>query len=135
MLDDNRLNEMLITGERVFTVPLPLAWGVVKEVLNGSLLVSGAGRIARWMIDKEDLGQGMLVSILTFRESNGEGSSATADNTIRVTVTMKHHHLGTQAGLRYEILTGSHNAAIERIIHSTNAEIVNELELRGAAFE
>ncbi|MBX9693195.1 MAG: hypothetical protein K2Z81_12475 [Cyanobacteria bacterium] len=135
MLDDNRLNELLISGEQVFTVPLPLAWGVVKEVLNGSLLVSGAGRITRWMIDKEDQGQGVLVSVLAFRETKEDSSNVTADNTIRVTASLKHHHLGTQAAFRYEILTGSHNAAIERIIQSTNAEIANELELRSAAFE
>ncbi len=132
MLDDNRLSDLLVSGEQVWTVPLPLAWGVIKEVLNGSLLVSGSGSITRWMIDKEDQGQGLLVSILSLREASGSGI---ADNTIRVTVAMKHHHLGTQASFRYEVLTGEHNTTVERIIQSTNAEIANELELRSAAFE
>ncbi len=70
-LDQRRVSSILNPPVVLWSLPLPLAWGIVRETFDGALEFTGSRGITSWRIEYADHTRGLLRAVLHFEEILG----------------------------------------------------------------
>jgi len=124
-LDELRLNELLNPAPVLWQLPLPIVWGIMKDVFDASFVVAGSsGGLVAWKLHQEDPSRGLMSSMLDFQEMLGDISSQTSyPRTITVEIQLIPQGQGTLIKLRYQAFSPACTQVIEQIIISTNKRL------------
>jgi hypothetical protein len=124
-LDEQRLYELLNPAPVMWQIPLPIVWGIFKDVFDSSFVVIGnSGGLVAWKLHQEDPSRGLMTSMLDFEEIlGGPAVSAAYQRTITVEIQLTPQSGGTLIKARYQAFSPACTQLIEQIIISTNKRL------------
>ena len=127
-VDKQRLDALLRPKPAIWQVPMPVAWGLLKDVFDGSIVRSKEGVIAAWAVKREDKSRGMLSAVLNLLEHGGCGpNGAMEPRTIAATAELTPHGSTTGVTLKFEIFAPTGTDLVEDIIRKCQNRLRSEV--------
>lgn len=116
-IDIKRLYAMLRPTPAIWQVPMPVAWGILRDVFDGSIVRTKDGAIAAWALKREDKSRGLLSAMLNILEHAGCGPNTSVEpRTIAVNAELTPHGSTTGVTLNFEIFSPTGTDLVEDII-------------------
>ncbi len=127
-IDHRRLDALLRPNPAIWQVPMPVAWGILKDVFDGSIVRTKEGVIAAWSMKREDKARGQLAAVLNLMEHGGCGpNGATVPQTIAATAQLTPHGATTGVTLTFEIFAPTGTDLVEDIIRKCQRRLQSEV--------
>ena len=127
-IDDRRLDALLRPKPAIWHVPMPVAWGILKDVFDGSIVRTKEGVIAAWSMKREDKSRGQLAAVLNLLEHGGCGpNGAIVPQTIAANAQLTPHGSTTGVTLTFEIFAPSGTDLVEDIIRKCQRRLQSEV--------
>jgi hypothetical protein len=118
--DDQELEKLQQPPAEVWPVPLPIAWGSIRDVLDSAMVVTGAGGSAKWRVQKEDDSRGIISAQLNFNQTLGSGtSSQVVPRTIVCDVQFTPQGSSTKVDITYKAVSPSGAGVVKSIMDQT----------------
>lgn len=130
-LDRRRFERALNPKPQLWPVPMPVAWGVVKDIFDGSTVSTNAGLVP-WVLLKHDQSRGIITAMLNTRELSGTGQGmATEPRTITVAAVSVPEGRETLLKLRFDVFSPADTKLVQDIITTTQSRIRAEISKYG----
>jgi hypothetical protein len=118
--DDQELEKILHPPAEVWPVPLPIAWGAIKDVLDSSMVVTGQGSPSKWHVTKEDDSRGIITAQLNFNQQLGTATNPKLEpRTIVCDVQFTPEGSTTKVNITYQTVSPSGAGMVKSIIDQT----------------
>lgn len=132
-IDHRRMDALLRPQPAIWQVPMPVAWGILKDVFDGSIVRTKEGVIAAWAMKREDKARGQLAAVLNLLEHGGCGpNGAIVPQTIAATAQLTPHGSTTGVTLTFEIFAPTGTDLVEDIIRKCQRRLQSEVSEYGA---
>ncbi|MBX9772598.1 MAG: hypothetical protein K2X29_14570 [Candidatus Obscuribacterales bacterium] len=131
-IDAKRLWALLRPTPAIWQVPMPVAWGILRDVFDGSIVRTKDGAIAAWALKREDKSRGLLCAMLNILEHGGCGPNTSIEpRTIAVNAELKPHGSTTGVSLNFEIFSPTGTDLVEDIIRKCMKRLESEVKEYG----
>lgn len=128
-MDKERLGKLLHPEAKVWAVPLPVAWGIIKDEFDGSIIRTKHGVIAAWSLKREDKSRGQLAAMLNFFEHGGCGPQGPSEaRTVAATAELKPAGSTTFVSLNFEVFSPGCSELVEDIIRKCQRKLAREVK-------
>jgi hypothetical protein len=118
--DDQELEKLLHPPAEVWPVPLPIAWGSIRDVLDSAMVVTGSGGSSKWRVQKEDDSRGIMSAQLNFNQMLGGATSAqVVPRTIVCDVQFTAQGSATKVDITYQAVSPMGAGVVKQIIDET----------------
>lgn len=131
--DQKRLVSLLRPAPAIWQVPMPVAWGILRDVFDGSIVRTKDGAIGAWALKRDDKSRGLLSAMLNILEHAGCGPNTSIEpRTIAVNAELTAHGSTTGVTLNFEIFSPTGTDLVEDIIRKCMKRLENEVSEYGA---
>ncbi len=131
---DAQLLELLNPPAEVWPVPLPIAWGCIRDVLDSASIATGTGGSSNWRVQKEDDSRGLIIAQLNFSELLGGATNATVHpRTVKVEATLTPEGSSTKVLLQYQVFSPMGEGTVSKIVAETHQAFKNVMEANKSA--
>ncbi len=131
---DAQLQELLHPPDEVWPVPLPIAWGCIKDVLDNASIATGTGGTSNWRIKKEDDSRGIIRSQLNFSEMlGGPTTGQVHPRTVEVEAILTPEGSSTKVHLQYDVFSPMGEGTVSKIVAQTHQAFKNVMEANKTA--
>jgi hypothetical protein len=121
--DKTELATLLDPPEETWPVSLPIAWGCICDVLNGTGVETGVSGRAKWRIEKEDEARGFIQAKLTFNQSLGAGvNTKIVSREIHLTAQLTPVGDQTKVKCNYEIFSPMGTGIVRELVKKAQIE-------------
>ena len=116
------LTKILNPPPETWAVPLPVAWGTIKDVLDGSKISTGVSGTNSWRIDKEDDSRGIISAQLNFSEHvGGPTTGQVMPRTVSVLAQLTPEGSNTKVQFTYNVFSPMNANAVKQIVSDTHS--------------
>lgn len=119
--DQEEMQKLLNPPPEVWNMPLPVAWGTIKDVLDASRIQSGVSGQAGWRITKEDDSRGIICAEVSFSQYLGGAEGKVVPRSIGVTAILKPEGAATKVELSYNCFSPMGAGAVKQMITQAHA--------------
>lgn len=125
--DTAELQKLMNPPEEIWPVPLPVAWGSVKDVLATSGVDTRESGRQNWQLQREDQSRGIIQAQLNFSEglAGPHGQKQMAPRSIGLTVVLAPDPAGssgTRVKFTYQVFSQLSILSVKKIIDETNKQ-------------
>lgn len=127
--DKAELAALLNPPEEVWPVSVPIAWGCISDVLNGTGVETGVSGRAYWKIVREDEVRRFIQAKLTFTQSLGAGANTKiVSREIDLIAQLEPEGDNTRVKCTYEIFSPMGTGIVRELIKKAQFEFRNYVE-------
>jgi len=127
-LDKRRLEMLLRPPATIWQVPLPVAWGVLKDVFDGSIIRTKDGVIAAWTLKRDDKSRGLMSAMLNFLEHGGCGPQGPSEpRTIAANAELTAQGASTGVKLTFDVFSPGCSELVEDIVRKCRQKLASEV--------
>ena len=128
--DKAELQRILNPPDEVWTVPLPIAWGCICDVLRRSGVETGTSGRSAWTIMQEDESRGIIQAKLVFSQALGVGQNMkTVPREIYLTALLTAEAEATKVHFEYQILSPDGAGMVRELITKNQSDFKQYVEL------
>ncbi|HIN67468.1 MAG TPA: hypothetical protein EYM95_22735 [Candidatus Obscuribacterales bacterium] len=118
------LMKLLNPPEETWQVPLPVAWGTIRDVLDTSKVHTGTGGTSGWRVQKEDDSRGIIQAQLSFSEQVGGITNAQVlPRTVEIQAFLKADGGTTKVETHYQVFSPMNFEKVRMIVTETQKEL------------
>jgi hypothetical protein len=128
------LDELLNPAPWIAPVPLPVAFGCIKDMLQMSLVSMGSLPAAHWRITSEDETRALLVAAVSFQQTLGAGAIA-HNFTRNITLVAQLTPVGanTEVKFNWQFVSPMGTGLVEQIIKEISVKLEEYMQHQSRA--
>lgn len=118
------LDTLMNPPEETWPVPLPVAWGTVKDVLDSAKVHTRHAGTSGWHVQKEDDSRGLIKAQLNFTEQVGGLTNAQMlPRTVEISVILKPDGSSTKVETHYQVFSPMNFNRVREIVSDTQKDL------------
>ena len=117
------LKETLNPPEETWPVPLPIAWGTIKDVLDTAKVTTGTSGTCGWKVQKEDDSRGLIIALLQWNEQVGGMSGQILVRTVELTANLTPEGSSTKVKTEYKVFSPMNFNAVRQVVMQTQSQL------------
>lgn len=122
--EEKQLLTLLNPPEETWDVPLPVAWGTIRDVLDTSKVHTGTGGTHGWRVEKEDDSRGIIQAQLSFNEQVGGMTNVQVlPRTVQIQAFLKADGGSTKVETHYAVFSPMNYERVKTIVTETQKEL------------
>lgn len=120
------INQSLNPPTETWPVPIPVAWGTVKDVLESSKIHTRHAGTSIWKVLKEDDSRGIIQAQMSFTEQVGGMTNAqTLPRTVEVSIFLKPDGANTIVETHYQIFSPMNSQRVKEIVDDLQKDLLS----------
>jgi hypothetical protein len=128
-LDCRRLDALLNPPPALWPVPLPVAWGILRDAFDSAFITTIDGALVPWILQRQDQSRGLLTASLNCDELLGSGTDAHRQpRTIVATAILSPADKQTQVEMHYRLFSPVDTHLAEQVIGRTIQQLASNLD-------
>ncbi len=130
--EKTEINQSMNPPAETWPVPLPVAWGTVKDVLESSKVHTRHAGTSIWKVLKEDDSRGIIQAQMSFTEQVGGLTNAQVlPRTVEVSIFLKPDGSKTIVETHYQIFSPMNSQRVKEIVDDIQADLRNAANKSG----
>lgn len=124
------LTKLLNPPAETWAMPLPVAWGTIRDVLDGAKVSTGVSGTSGWRIDKEDDSRGIISAQLNFSEHvGGPTTGQVLPRTVSVSAQLTPEGSSTKIQFTYNVFSPMNYETVKKIVSDTHSAFGNTAQI------
>lgn len=119
--DNEELQRLLNPPAEVWPMPLPVAWGTIRDVLDSCKIQSGVSGQSNWRVAKEDDSRGIIAAEINFSQYLGGAQGQVVPRNIGVTALLTPEGSSTKVQLNYTCFSPMGAGFVKQVLADTHA--------------
>jgi len=130
--EKTEINQSLNPPPETWPVPIPVAWGTVKDVLESSKVHTRHAGTSIWKVLKEDDSRGIIQAQMSFTEQVGGLTNAqTLPRTVEVSIFLKPDGSKTIVETHYQIFSPMNSLRVKEIVDDLQKDLLSAANKSG----
>ena len=122
--EKQELDTIMNPPEETWPVPLPVAWGTIKDVLDSAKVHTRHAGTSGWRVQKEDDSRGLITAQLNFTEQVGGLTNAQMlPRTVEISAILKPDGSNTKVETHYQVFSPMNFNRVREIVSYTQKNL------------